>query len=155
VAAVISAVAVVGVGLIGFYAGLRTGSLSAPSISMTMPGSDSRISPVTTVSGTAHDLQSRQMVWVFVQFIHPDGAPSGNLYPVLGPCPVGKDGSWTCPGVHVGTASDYGKQYKLWAGIVTDSQAYTYSSLLMSPHAHHWLSMLGGTRHRTLRASLE
>jgi hypothetical protein len=73
------------------------------------------------------------MVWVFVEFVLPNGTPSGNFYPVLGPCPIEKDGTWTCTGVKVGKAGDYGKQFQIWAAIVTDGQAYTYAGLAVSP----------------------
>lgn len=142
IAAVISAAAMVAV---GFYAGLHAGSPSvirtpSPSISMTMPTPDNRIGPVVTISGTAHDLRPRQMVWVFVQFMHPDGVPSANVYPVLGPCPVQESRAWACTGVHVGKAGDYGKRFKLWAAIVTDKQAYAYAGLIVSPRGRHWFS---------------
>ncbi len=83
------------------------------------------------------------MVWVFVQFIHPDGTPSTNVYPVLGPCPIGKNDTWTCTNVKVGAASDYGKQYKIWAAIVTDQQAYWYANLMASVRGNHSFNPAG------------
>jgi hypothetical protein len=132
----------------GFYAGLQAGSPSSPqfswpSISLTTPNQNSRIGASVTVSGVARNLHPHQMMWVFVQFIHPDGTPSGNIYPVLGPCPIDESGIWTCSNVKVGDPGDYGKQYKIWAAIVTDQQAYTYASLMTSLHSRRWFSPAG------------
>jgi hypothetical protein len=149
VAAVISAFAVVMVSSISFYAGVRTGSppvprRPTPAISMTMPGPDSRINHSETVSGTAHNLRPHQMVWIFNESLLPDGTPSGRIYPELGPCPIQANGIWTCTGVLVGKSDNYGRQYLIWAAIVTDQQAYKYIKLAVAPSGSNGFSPAGG-----------
>jgi len=144
VAAAIPVAAATVVGLVGFYAARHAGSPPSPAISMMIPGAGSRIGPFVRVSGRARNLRPQQMVWVFIQFIHPNETPSRNVYPALGPCPIGKNQIWTCANVQVGKADDYGKQYKIWAAIVTDRQAYWYATLIASAHGNHSFNPAGG-----------
>ena len=111
-----------------------------PSVSITFPPNDGRIREFVTVSGTTFNLRPHQVIWVFVQYIHPrSGQPSGNIYPQVGPCSI-SGAAWACNKVKVGAAKDYGKQFFVWAIIVTDTQASYFANIIVPHSARTWIS---------------
>jgi hypothetical protein len=97
--------------------------LSAPVITINTPANGRHIPLAVTVSGTVTNLRPDQMVFIYDEPA-PNGTGTGIFFPLLGPCPVGQDGIWTCTD-YVGNAGDFGNEFYVWAALVTSSEAYT------------------------------
>jgi hypothetical protein len=92
-----------------------------PSISITSPSDEGSVPEVLDdirVTGQVSNLGPGQTVWVFDR-----AAVANDLWTHDGPCPVGEDGTFTCPSLRLTTAptDPAGKEFRLYAAIIDDT----------------------------------
>jgi hypothetical protein len=64
------------------------------------------------------------LIWTYNQPYDPKTDQPQSVYPDPGPCPVDRDGIFTCQLGSAGNDSDKGRKFAFWAAVVTDEDAY-------------------------------
>ena len=98
-----------------------------PSVTLEQPAGERRVPATLIASGSAERLRPGQLVWVYIQ-VAGGGLFATRFYVAYGPCPVGPGGFWRCP-IQVGRKDgNYGAKFRVWAAVVSSSQAYLNSA---------------------------
>jgi hypothetical protein len=97
-----------------------------PSVTITSPQKQGAyIGPHIIVTGTVAHLRPDQVVAVFIQPYEKSGTPTSTFWPALGPAALSPQGTWSCQ-ITVGpTTGAIGREFAIWAVIVTSAEAYT------------------------------
>jgi hypothetical protein len=64
------------------------------------------------------------LIWTYNQPYDLQTDKPDSLYPDPGPCPVDRDGIFTCQLGYAGNKNDKGRKFAFWAAVVTDENAY-------------------------------
>jgi hypothetical protein len=100
-------------------------------ISITSPQQGASVGLLTSVTGTANHLRPNQMIWVLIEPYTKNRTATGVFYPAIGPCPL-RHGNWYCR-IQVGSMHATGREFALWAVIVTSTQGYKNAHLEVLP----------------------
>jgi hypothetical protein len=89
----------------------------SPTVKLTQPEGP-KIRFRNRLEGTVSKLKAGESVWTFTAQAESPEA----IFPFPGPCTV-DNGRWTCQDAYVGTQQSKGRNFIIWAAVVTDAQA--------------------------------